>query len=64
VKRRDLIKRIEALGAEFVRHGSNHDWYWHPATKIHQAVPRHQEVKEYVARSILKNFSQTPKFFS
>ncbi|HEY7427321.1 MAG TPA: type II toxin-antitoxin system HicA family toxin [Gemmataceae bacterium] len=27
MKRVDLIKAIETLGCEFVRHGGKHDWY-------------------------------------
>jgi len=27
VKHRDLIKKIESLGAVFIRHGGRHDWY-------------------------------------
>ncbi len=32
MKRVKLIKAIEALGCEFVRHGAKHDWYRNPAT--------------------------------
>jgi predicted RNA binding protein YcfA (HicA-like mRNA interferase family) len=45
VKRVDLIKAIEALGGEFVRHGGKHDWYRNPRTGVAQPVPRHREVK-------------------
>jgi predicted RNA binding protein YcfA (HicA-like mRNA interferase family) len=57
VKRRDLIKQIEAQGATLVRHGGKHDWYQNLATKICQPVPRHNEINEYLARSILRKLS-------
>jgi predicted RNA binding protein YcfA (HicA-like mRNA interferase family) len=30
MKRRDLIKKIEALGCILIWHGGNHDWYQNP----------------------------------
>lgn len=54
MKRRDLIRKIEADGAVFVRHGARHDWYQNPRTKISQPVPRHSEINEYLAKSIIK----------
>jgi mRNA interferase HicA len=57
VKHRDLVKKIEELGCLFIRHGGNHDWYPNPTTKISQPVPRHREVNEYLAKSILKKLS-------
>jgi mRNA interferase HicA len=54
VKRRDLVKKIEGHGAILIRHGGKHDWYQNPATKACQAVPRHKEINENLARSIMK----------
>jgi len=54
VKRVDLIRAIEGLGCELVRHGAKHDWYRNPGTGVLQPVPRHREVKDYLARRILK----------
>jgi mRNA interferase HicA len=54
VKRVDLIKEIEALGCEFIRHGGKHDWYRNPRTGVSQPVPRHREIKEHLARRILR----------
>jgi hypothetical protein len=54
VKRVDLIKAIEGLGCEFIRHGKKHDWYRNPLTGVSQPVPRHREIKESLARHILK----------
>jgi predicted RNA binding protein YcfA (HicA-like mRNA interferase family) len=57
MKRVDLIKAIEGLGCELVRHGGKHDWYRNPATGVAQAVPRHREINERLARRILRMLS-------
>jgi predicted RNA binding protein YcfA (HicA-like mRNA interferase family) len=54
VKRVDLIRAIEGLGCELVRHGGRHDWYRNPATGVAQPVPRHREIKEPLARRIIR----------
>ncbi|AVH67662.1 MULTISPECIES: type II toxin-antitoxin system HicA family toxin [unclassified Nostoc] len=54
MKRRDLISKLEEMGCIFVRHGGKHDWYQNPITKISQAVPRHREIKEQLAKHIIK----------
>ena len=50
----ELIKRLTAAGCVFVRPGSRHDLYMNPASGKKQAVPRHSEVDEDLARHILK----------
>jgi len=57
MKRRDLIKKITQAGAVLIRHGGKHDWYQNPKTKMSQPVPRHTEIKEFVARSIIKKLA-------
>jgi mRNA interferase HicA len=54
MKRVDLIRAIEDLGCEFVRHGGKHDWYRNASTGVAQPVPRHREIKERLARHIIK----------
>lgn len=54
MKRRDLIRKLEEVGAIFIRHGGKHDWYQNPATKRAQPVPRHTEINEMLARSIIR----------
>jgi len=58
LKRRELIKKIEAQGGVLIRHGGKHDWYQNPATKVCQPVPRHNEINEYLALSILRKLSK------
>lgn len=54
MKRADLIRALEEMGCVLLRHGARHDWYHNPATKVSQPVPRHREIKETLARHILK----------
>ncbi|MGZ8845150.1 MAG: type II toxin-antitoxin system HicA family toxin [Pyrinomonadaceae bacterium] len=54
MKRRDLIRKLEELGCVLSRHGAKHDWYTNQNTKQSQPVPRHNEVNESLARSIIK----------
>ena len=57
MKRRDLIRKIEEAGAVFIRHGGKHDWYQNPKTKVAQPIPRHTEINEMLARSIVRKLS-------
>jgi predicted RNA binding protein YcfA (HicA-like mRNA interferase family) len=61
MKRRDLIQKIDELGAVLIRHGGKHDWYQNPKTKIAQPVPRHTEINEFLARSIIKKLGGDPR---
>ncbi len=54
MKRKDLIKQIKERGCILIRHGGNHDWYQNPKTNVSQPVPRHNEIKEYLAKHIIK----------
>ena len=55
-----MIRAIEELGCEFVRHGGRHDWYRNPATGASQPVPRHREIKESLARRIIRMLGLPP----
>lgn len=57
MKRLDLIRKLEDQGCVFIRHGGKHDWYQHPTTKVCQPVPRHREIKEFLARSIIRKLT-------
>jgi len=54
VKRKDLVKKVEKMGCIFIRHGARHDWYQNPRTKVSQPIPRHSEVKDSLAKHIIK----------
>jgi mRNA interferase HicA len=57
MKRIDLIRAIEGMGCKFVRDGGKHDWYRNPTTGVSQPVPRHREIKDHLARRIIRMLS-------
>jgi predicted RNA binding protein YcfA (HicA-like mRNA interferase family) len=57
VKRRELIRKIEEQGGVFIRHGGKHDWYQNPRPGVFQPVPRHSEINENLARSVLRKLA-------
>jgi len=54
MKRRELVKNIEEIGCVLIRHGKRHDWFQNPVTKVSQPVPRHTEIKDSLAKHIMK----------
>ena len=54
MKQRELIKRLEAAGFVFERHGSNHDIYVRGDDE--QQVPRHKDINEVLAKAILRKW--------
>lgn len=54
MKRQELIRQLEDRGCEFIRHGRRHDWYQNPRTRACQPIPRHREIKDYLAHHILR----------
>lgn len=60
MKFRDLVRRIREEGAVLVRHGHDHDWYRNVITGRMEAVPRHREINEMTARSILHRLAAPP----
>jgi len=54
MKRTDLIRTLEQMGCILLRHGARHDWYHNPTTKVSQPLPRHREIRESLAKHIIK----------
>lgn len=54
MKQRDLIKKLENAGFVFYRHGGNHDIY--VCGDQIEKIPRHKEVKEQLAKAILRKW--------
>jgi mRNA interferase HicA len=52
MKRRDLIRFLESHGCELLREGGRHSWWHNPYQNKRSAVPRHQEINDYLARKI------------
>jgi len=57
MKRDLLIKTVTSGGAVFVRHGGRHDWYKNIQTGMQQPIPRHNDINEILAKSIIKKLS-------
>ena len=57
MKRRDLISILEKLGCLLIRNGGKHDWYQNKKTGVCQPIPRHKEINENLAKSIIKKMS-------
>ena len=54
MKRRDLIRKLEAIGFRFKEHDGNHDTYKR-GTDTEQ-IPRHNEINEITAKRILRKW--------
>ena len=52
MKTKDLIKLLKKNGWKFKRHGADHDVYTKGTER--ESVPRHKEIKENLAKSIIK----------
>lgn len=55
MKRRDLERRLRVAGCYLKREGGSHSLWVNPKTGVGEAWPRHVEVKEPLARKILKS---------
>ena len=55
MRRIDLIRHLEAHGCRLLREGANHSVYVNPLVEKLSTVPRHREVKEFLARKICKD---------
>ncbi len=61
MKRIDLIRIIEGQGCILVRHGAKHDWYRNAITGVSQPIPRHREIKEMLAKRIIRLLTDTSR---
>lgn len=52
MKTKDLVKLFQKNGWQLLRHGANHDVY--VKEKEIEAVPRHTETTENLAKAIIK----------
>jgi mRNA interferase HicA len=55
MRRRELEKRLRIAGCFLKREGSSHSLWINPKTGVIEAVPRHAEIKEPLAKKILKS---------
>ncbi|HBE04333.1 MAG TPA: addiction module toxin, HicA family [Spirochaetia bacterium] len=57
MKRRDLERRLRIAGCYLKREGGAHSLWINPKNGVVEAVPRHTEVKDPLAKKILKNLN-------
>ena len=55
MKRRDLERKLRHAGCFIKREGGSHSLWVNPLTGVVVAIPRHSEIKEPLARKILKS---------
>jgi hypothetical protein len=60
VTRRKLIAHLQAHGCELLREGSRHSVFINPAAKKATAVPRHNEINDFLARKICQDLDVPP----
>ncbi len=58
VKKKDVESKLNKYGWWLARHGSSHDIWTNG--KMTTQVPRHREINELTAKSILKNARRNP----
>ncbi|MBI4403424.1 MAG: type II toxin-antitoxin system HicA family toxin [Deltaproteobacteria bacterium] len=59
MKYRDLVKQLRTLGWYLKRQGGSHE-IWTNGEKV-ESIPRHQEINEITARTILKRAKESKK---
>lgn len=57
MKRRDVERKLRIAGCYVKREGAPHSLWINPKTGVVEAVPRHTEIKEPLAKKILKNLN-------
>ena len=55
MKRRELVRHLERHGCQFLREGGNHTVYVNRETQKASTVPRHREIKNFLARKICRD---------
>ncbi len=57
MKRRDLEKKLRIAGCYLKREGGSHSLWTNPKNGTTETIPRHTEIKESLAKKILKSLS-------
>ncbi len=61
MKRRDLIRHVEAFGCYLLKEGRKHSRFVNLADTCKQAtIPRHREIDDYLARAICRQLGIPP----
>jgi mRNA interferase HicA len=57
MKRRDLERRLRVAGCYLKREDASHSLWINSKNGVVEAIPRHEEIKEPLAKKILKNLN-------
>jgi len=57
MKRRDLERKLRIAGCYLKREGGSHSLWINSKNGVVEAVPRHKEIKDALAKKILKNLN-------
>jgi predicted RNA binding protein YcfA (HicA-like mRNA interferase family) len=55
LKRVDLFRHLETHGFRLLREGGSHSVFLNPAARKVSTVPRHREIKDFLARKICRD---------
>jgi predicted RNA binding protein YcfA (HicA-like mRNA interferase family) len=55
MKRHKLIKHLEQRGCYLLREGGNHSIYYNPGNSRISTIPRHIDIKFFIAQKICKD---------
>ena len=62
MKRKDLERQLRIAGCYLKREGGSHSLWINPKTGSIEAVPRHNEIKEPLAKKNTQKFDNQPRF--
>jgi len=57
MKRNELLKILRRNGCYLKREGANHSLWLSPINGATEAIPRHTEIPEMLAKKIIKNLT-------
>jgi predicted RNA binding protein YcfA (HicA-like mRNA interferase family) len=57
MKRRTLLGHLQEHGCHWLREGGSHSVWVNPQTGRRETIPRHNEIKKHLAKSICRNLS-------
>ena len=60
MKRKELLKYLHNNGCEFLREGGRHSWWHNPTLNKRSAIPRHNEIRNILAKEICKDLGIPP----
>jgi mRNA interferase HicA len=61
MKRKLLLKKLKEYGWYFKEHGSNHDFWTNGESYL--TIPRHNDIKERLAKKIIKTVKNNPRYY-